>query len=31
MIYYSIISTNDSFDYFVKQISKINILQWAGL
>ena len=25
------ISTNDSFDYFAKQISKINILQWAGL
>ena len=25
------ISTNDSFDYFAKQIGKINILQWAGL
>ena len=25
------ISTDDSFDYFAKQISKINILQWAGL
>ena len=25
------ISTNYSFDYFAKQISKINILQWAGL
>ena len=25
------ISTNDAFDYFSKQISKINILQWAGL
>ena len=25
------ITTNDSFDYFAKQISKISILQWAGL
>ena len=25
------ISTNDSFDYFANQISKINFLQWAGL
>ena len=25
------LSNNDSFDYFAKKISKVNILQWAGL
>ena len=25
------LSSNDSFDYFAKTISKVNILQWAGL